>query len=313
MIRFARLGVTLVIVISAANAHSADTPAKYKTQNIVLFVMDGARYSETWGEPTHQYIPNLAGPLAKEGATFTQFKNKGTTKTDPGHTALVTGFYEDLENSGKVLPAHASFLQAWLKSTGQPKTSAWIVASKDKLEILGNTRDPEWNGKFTPSTDCGLKGLGTGYRPDEATWEAVKSTLSRDHPRLLVINFQEPDSSGHKKDWVRYIHGIQDKDEYAGQLWKLLQADPFYAGKTAFFLTNDHGRHLDSKGGFQTHGDDCEGCRHIFLYAAGPDFKKNAIIDTEREQIDVPATIAELLGIPLPDCKGHVITELFEK
>ena len=37
----------------------------------------------------------------------------------------------------------------------------------------------------------------------------------------------------------------------------------FYKDKTTLIVSNDHGRHIDSKGGFQNHGDDCAGCRHI--------------------------------------------------
>ena len=32
---------------------------KYLTENIIVVVIDGARFSETWGDSTHQYIPRL--------------------------------------------------------------------------------------------------------------------------------------------------------------------------------------------------------------------------------------------------------------
>ena len=77
-------------------------------------------------------------------------------------------------------------------------------------------------------------------------------------------------------------------------------------------ITNDHGRHLDSVGaGFQQHGDECEGCRHINCFAYGPDFKKG-VIDTEREQIDIPATIAEIFGCEGEYINGKIMYELFE-
>ena len=64
--------------------------------------------------------------------------------------------------------------------------------------------------------------------------------------------------------------------------------------------------------GFYNHGDTCEGCRHIFLYAFGPDFKRDLIVRTKRELIDIPATIAELMQFSLPGSRGRVMTELFE-
>ncbi|KAA3623483.1 MAG: sulfatase, partial [Bacteroidetes bacterium] len=55
-----------------------------------------------------------------------------------------------------------------------------------------------------------------------------------------------------------------------------------------------------------------EGCRHINRFAWGPDFKRGYSEDIERELIDIPATVAELLQFDLPDCQGTVMEELFE-
>jgi hypothetical protein len=306
--------LSLVIAIHFACV-SAEEPAKphYKTENVVLMVIDGPRYSETWGDPKHQYIPHMANDLAKEGVIYTKFANNGNTLTDPGHTALTTGYYQTIDNSGKELPSHPTLLQMWLKSSGQPQTSAWLITSKDKLEILADTNDPEWKGKFRCSTDCGKSGLGSGYREDKITWDSIQKILPRDHPRLVVINVLGPDFFGHARDWEKYLNGIKDTDQYAWDLWQLLQKDPFYAGKTTLFITNDHGRHVDGLfDGFCSHGDGCPGCRHINCFAAGPDFKKNVILEDKREQIDIPITIAQLLGLSIPGSKGQVMTELFD-
>ena len=76
-------------------------------------------------------------------------------------------------------------------------------------------------------------------------------------------------------------------------------------------MSNDHGRHTDgTKDGYVSHGDSCEGCRHILLYAKGPDFKRGVEIATKREQIDIAATAAAILGIDIPGSKGQVLEEL---
>jgi phosphopentomutase len=64
--------------------------------------------------------------------------------------------------------------------------------------------------------------------------------------------------------------------------------------------------------GFISHGDTCLGCRHIFLYAFGPDFKKGTIVNQKRELTDISATVAELLHFETPYGKGKVMTELFK-
>jgi predicted AlkP superfamily pyrophosphatase or phosphodiesterase len=302
----------LCLLLSGFSLH-AESPRKWKAENVVIMVMDGARYSETWGEPTKAYIPKLAGPLAAKGCIYTNFFNKGPTLTNPGHTAISSGFYQNIDNTGKQLPKHPTLLQRLVKET-QDESKAWLVATKDKLAVLMDCTDPEWKGKYRSMSWCGKDGQGlkSGYGDDPDTFETVQSVLKNQTPQFLLINFRQPDSAGHKKQWDQYLQGIRDGDAYAAQIVELLDSIPFYKNKTAFFMTNDHGRHLDGhKDGFVSHGDDCVGCRHILLYAYGPDFKQGEIIAEEAEQIDIAVTAASILGLDIPESKGRVLSELF--
>ncbi|MBL7899317.1 MAG: sulfatase [Crocinitomicaceae bacterium] len=288
---------------------------QFKTENVIIIVVDGPRYSETWGDNTHQYIPHLANDLFPHGTIFSTFSNNGPTYTTAGHTAITTGFYQEINNGGNELPMHPSLFQYYLKNTGKDSTAAWVIASKDKLEILRNCSDETWNNKYLPSTDCGINGggIGSGYRHDSITFNQTISILSTYHPNLVLINFREPDFSGHQNNWNNYLQGITDTDYYSWMIWNYLQTDPFYANKTSLFITNDHGRHLDTVSvGFASHGDSCEGCRHINLFAAGPDFTKNTVQTQMREQIDIPATIAYMLKFRMEGTEGKIMYELFE-
>lgn len=288
-------------------------PKQFKTKNAIIIVMDGARFSETWGDPTHQYIPYMSGKMAEEGVFYNRFYNNGPTYTNAGHTAMTTGFYQEINNSGNELPQYPSIFQHWLKSTTADSLLAWVVASKDKLEILSDCSETGWNGRNRPAVNCGVNGLGSGYRDDSITYKNALKIMATHHPQLMLINFRQPDFSAHQNDWEKYLSSIQKTDEYVYKIWSFLQNESFYSERTALFVTNDHGRHLDGIGtGFKDHGDDCEGCRHINLYAWGPDFKKGYTVDTERELIDIPATIAKLLQFDVPESQGSVMDELFE-
>ena len=285
-----------------------------KTKYIFVIVVDGPRYSETWGDASHFYVPRMSEYMATQGVVNTQFFNDGQTYTVPGHTAIASGNYQDMNNSGLDLPSHPTIFQLWLKATGNSANLAWLVTSKDKLQVLANSSDPSWKNKYMASTNCGVNGagLGSGYREDSLTNIALMNVISANHPHLLLVNFREPDFSGHQSNWLNYLKGIKDTDEYVYQIWNLIQTDPFYKDKTSLFVTNDHGRHLDTiSGGYPSHGDGCEGCRHINFYAFGPDFKKNKIISTPRELIDISATIAAMMRFDKTSMQGKVMTELF--
>ena len=282
-------------------------------RHVVVAVIDGPRWSETWAAAGQVYIPHQANDLAPLGIRYTHFRNTAWTYTNCGHTALTTGFYEQIENSGKQLPAHASVFQYFRLATGMPAEATWVVASKDKLFILGNTTDAAWQGRLQPRLDCGkpVAGQMGGYRDDRETVSVAKNLLTTHHPALMLINFKEPDASGHANNWASYLQGIRDTDGYVFELWNHIQADPELRDRTDFFITNDHGRHLDGHAdGFISHGDDCDGCRQISLQAMGPDIAVGQVIERERTHIDVAATVAYLVGVTLPGSTGHVMTEM---
>lgn len=294
------------------NTFPADNPTSYKSKHVIIVVVDGPRYSETWGDTSHQFIPHMANDLLKEGVVYTSFYNDGPTYTNAGHCAITTGNYQEINNSGGELPENPSIFQYWLKQKSPEKNKAWIITSKDKLEILKNCTDTDWKDTYIPSTNCGNNGIGTGYRNDSITYDSITSILSRFHPQLVLINFKEPDAAGHTGNWNDYLRGISESDKYVYDLWNFIQKDSVYKNTTAFIVTNDHGRHLDGTAdGFKSHGDTCLGCRKINFFAAGPDFKKNTIITTRRNQVDIPTTVSKILGIYLPTSKGVMMNELF--
>ncbi len=300
-------------LIAGEEAPVSLIPKDLKTRHVVILVIDGARWTETWGRAGRDLIPVRATVLAPQGVMFTDMANDGPTYTDAGHAALVTGFYQEINNSGLELPRNPTISQRLL-ATGVDSKQAWIVTSKDKLQILTDSSSPEWKHKFVCAFDCGVggAGVGSGYRDDATTVKRVKEVISRDHPRFLLINFKEPDASGHGKNWESYLQGIRDTDQYVGQIWDSIQADVEMKDRTALFVTNDHGRHLDGhKDGFVSHGDDCAGCRKIELLAVGPDFRHGATVDAHHNQLDVAVTTAALLGLTIPGSTGRVIEELF--
>ena len=297
------------------NQHAvAPTPIKtdFKAKYHIVLVIDGPRYTETFGDTACTLIPFMGKELVKEGTLFTNFMNNGVTHTTPGHVALTSGVYQSISNSGKHLPKNPSIFQYYLKAKNVDKGDAWIIASKGKLEVLGNTKAKKWWNMYTPMTFCGLNGNGADYVGDGETWKKVKEIFNSNPPHLSLINLLSVDAYGHQGDWENYKKSILQCDAYANELWRMIQSHPEMKNQTALYITNDHGRHLDGhKDGFISHGDKCMGCKHISLLALGPDFKANEIIASPAEMIDIPATISHMMQFEMPTGKGRVLCELF--
>ena len=297
------------LVPGAGAGEAAATP--WKTRHVVVLVIDGPRWTETWGKAGRDLIPVRDKVLAPQGVLLSDMANDGPTYTNAGHSALTTGFHQEINNSGQELPRNPSITQRVVAAGTDPK-QVWVVSSKDKLQILTDSTAKDWNHRHLCSFLCGKDGAGSGYCADSETLERVLATITTHRPRYMLINFRGPDSSGHAKEWDGYLANIKTTDEYAGTVWAAIQADPQMKDTTTLFITNDHGRHLDGhKDGYISHGDDCPGCHKIELLAIGPDFKKGVVSDVHRNQTDVAVTAAALLGITIPGSDGKVMEELF--
>lgn len=276
------------------------------TKNMVLIVIDGPRFVDTWGDPTKANIPFFANELAIEGIHYNNFFNEEATYTSAGHTAITTGSYQWMANDGSEFPLEVSIFQKYLEKTGSHPNQAQILTSKSKLQILADCADPSWRGRYNPTIDA-------QNREDSLTLEKSLTVLENYHPGLTLIHFRGPDYYGHANQWDQYLESIRATDRYTYIIWQFLQNDPLYRGNTTMIVTNDHGRHSDGvRNGFVGHGDFCEGCMHVNLFAAGPDFSTGQVIGKHRELVDIASTVAYMMGFELPASNGDVMWELFK-
>lgn len=295
---------------SPEEMHPATLLAKsnYDTDNVIVVVIDGPRFSETWGHPERQYIPKMAEVLAPQGTFFENFNNEGHTRTVSGHSAITTGRYFFMANDGSEYPKEPSFFQYYLQHTKQPPDKAWIVSSKPKLNILADTRRLEWRGRYNPNYNCGKGGK---KRPDAETLNQAMRILRDKEPHLMLLQFLGPDDRAHKDDWTGYLQSIQETDSLVFQLWQFLQTNEAYKDKTALLVTNDHGRHRTGhKDGFVSHGDNCRECGHISLLALGPDFERGKVVSGRHDLSDIAPTVAALIGFSFPEGDGSPIPDL---
>ena len=305
--------ILTVLIFSIYSCERIRYDREYIANNVIIIVIDGARYSETWGDSTYSNIPKMK-LISGEGVFFSSFYNNGPTLTLSGHTAITTGIYQEIDNIGIEIPQFPSLFQYWNRKYSGVYPISRIISSKDKLSVLSDCIDSSYNGFYRPLFDCGINGMGvgSGYRHDSITLGRTLDVMAVEHPKLVLLSFREPDYSAHLENWQQYIDGIKNTDNYVYQIWTFLKRNKYYQGKTALFVTNDHGRHLDGvSNGYISHGDTCEGCKHISLLAIGPDFKRGETLNTDRELIDIPATIAEILKFPMPTGNGHIMLELF--
>ncbi len=266
------------------------------TENVILVVIDGARYTETYGDDSHANIRHIWNDLRLQGTIFTRFYNNGKTETNPGHCSIVTGTWQDVNNDGGERPDRPTVFEYMRRELGSAVSECYVVLGKGKLDILTHSTHRDYGSQYAAS----VRTASDSYSDTQA-WANLENVLAGEHPRLAILNLPATDRLGHLGNWNGYLDAIRAADSRIYELWNDLQADPFYSGKTALIVTNDHGRHTNE---WQNHGCDCEGCRHIMLLTIGPDFAPGQVDSTERSLIDLAPTVGQLLGFDTPLAAG---------
>lgn len=273
--------------------------------HVVMVIIDGARYTETLGDPTGQYIPKMS-QLAQKGMVVDTFLNDMYTYTSRAIPAIWCGSWsipkdttiDGVENQYATVP---TVWEYYRKTTGAPSTQA--------MYIMKSVTGP-WIQSYFPN-------YGPDFWPryvvqgssDVAVWQNARALLQAYHPKLSVIYLADVDREGHTGIWTNYTTAIRTADSIVGMLWDFLQTDPIFQNTTTLFVTNDHGRHDDSHGGFKSHGDGCWGCRRIMFLGLGYRMPKG--IRAKHYTIpDITPTIGALLQFPTPFASGVPMTDL---
>jgi hypothetical protein len=148
--------------------------------------------------------------------------------------------------------------------------------------------------------------------PDELSIYITLQLMRELAPSLLWITLHDIDIA-HAGAYSLYVEGIRRTDRLCGELWKEIQAQPEYAGKTAMFILPDFGRDADtdsSGNGFQHHRTGDALSRTTWMMAMGPGIREGVVVDRVVESTDLVPTLGSLLGISPSFAQGKPIPEV---
>lgn len=137
---------------------------------------------------------------------------------------------------------------------------------------------------------------GKGERIDASTYLMSKAYLKAQHPRLLYIDFGDPDVFAHAGMYTQYLDAAHKTDLMIKDLWEYLQSDPFYKDQTTLMVLTDHGRGVGPQ--WTDHGSGAAGSGETYLMVLGPDSKPLGEVSKPMQiyQDQFAQTIAHLLG-----------------
>lgn len=148
--------------------------------------------------------------------------------------------------------------------------------------------------------------------PDELSVYIVRQLMRQVAPSLLWITMHDIDIA-HAGAYSLYIDGIRRTDRLCAELWKLIQTEPEYAGKTTLFILPDFGRDSDEDAGgngFQHHRTGDPLSRTTWLLALGEGVREGVVYDRPMDSTDLVPTLGAMLGFATSLAQGKPISEL---
>jgi hypothetical protein len=148
--------------------------------------------------------------------------------------------------------------------------------------------------------------------PDELSVYIARRLMREVAPSLLWITMHDIDVA-HAGAYSLYIEGIRRTDRLCSDLWKAIQGEPEYAGKTTLFILPDFGRDSDSDAGgngFQHHRTGDALSRTTWMLVAGPGIREGVVFDRAMESTDLVPTLGAMLGFSPTLAEGKPVAEL---
>lgn len=251
----------------------------------------------------------------------------------PGYSEIVTGRARDevIKSNDRNQNPFPSFLQFLQKKMRLGFHQVAVFASWEVFnEIVAS--DPkafEINAGYEmyAATDPALKLLSDAQFQTPTPWDSVRgdfytfrfamSHLQRYRPRVLHIGLGETDDWAHDKNYDRMIDALRRTDSYLEELFRFIDSDPQYRGRTTVLITVDHGRGSTEKD-WHGHGEDVPEARYIWMAFVSPGWSRRGEW-TKSEPIyqnQVAATLTKALGFDYSEQDkeaGKPIGDLFER
>lgn len=264
------LALLLVFIPSLAAAQADD-------QRLILVTMDGTRWQEVFRGPdpalvadkrfTHPDMKETVELSWKTGADLMPFLHslpaRGGVLTGnrdagqcmavtnamwfsyPGYNEIFTGRADPAVTSNDKNPNQNVTFFEWLNRRCSFAGQVLAFGNWDVFPFIIN--DKRSGVPVNPGLD--------GRHPTETrTMRAALDALRDKKPRVLYIGLGDTDEFAHMGHYEHYLDAVNRDDDFIAELWRMVEADPVYRGKTTLIVTTDHGRGSAAGAAWTEHG-----------------------------------------------------------
>lgn len=250
----------------------------------------------------------------------------------PGYSEILTGqAHDDVIKSNShpqnPYPSVLDFLHRKLKAgpNAVAEFSSWdafmrIATNKPGSFVVNAayetypTKNAEINDLFRLQSQ--VLAPWPSVRHDYFTFKIALAHMKQFQTRAIHVGFDETDDYAHDRNYERVLDSLHMTDSWLRELWKFLQSDPRYRGKTSVIITTDHGRGRTIKD-WSDHGEDVPEAQYIWMAFISPDSRlRGEWQNTETiYQDQIAATLCRFLNLNYSEQNpeaGKPVSQVFD-
>jgi hypothetical protein len=147
---------------------------------------------------------------------------------------------------------------------------------------------------------------------DELSVYVMRQLMRQYAPSLLWITLHDMDIA-HTGAYSLYLDGIRRTDRLCAEIWRMIESDPEYKGRTTMLILPDFGRDSDfsaSGNGFQHHRTGDPLSRTTWMMALGPHIRQNTTVERPLDSLDLVPTLGAMRQFATPLAHGKPIIEV---
>jgi hypothetical protein len=147
---------------------------------------------------------------------------------------------------------------------------------------------------------------------DELSVYVMRRLMRQYAPSLLWITLHDMDIA-HTGAYSLYLDGIRRTDRLCAEIWRMIESDPEYKGRTTMLILPDFGRDSDfsaSGNGFQHHRTGDPLSRTTWMMALGPHIRQNTTVERPLDSLDLVPTLGAMRQFATPLAHGKPIIEV---
>lgn len=178
------------------------------------------------------------------------------------------------------------------------------ILNKDRNGLMVNSGLQNVEGKKLSSSEKMINAIQSEIvhepgetRYDQLTYIACREYVMKNKPSVVFLSFSGTDDAGHDKRYDLYLQEANNADKMIGELWRLVQSIPEYAGRTTFLITTDHGRGSKNNN-WNKHGFFVSGSSQTWYAIMGPSVVPNGEMKSSNQvyQKQLHSLIKEILA-----------------